>query len=199
MSSIEEAIRRELGAKVISTPEIAEAVSVIARVASLVIFGLTPDQNDRDRQTALAQARRIFDAYMDRFGPPDSDVVTAEGPVDAALESDAPFPAGALKILADRLRPGEEPWLVEVEPAGLSSERYGVYFIQFPERGERAGGYMCCRPREAFRDPETVEEIVLVHVYRTAKRVRELEAELKLARKDAEAIQLTRDILKRGE
>lgn len=79
------------------------------------------------------------------------------------------------------------PWsLVRAEKSGLP-DRWGVTYLQFPERGEPSGGSSWVWGPECFRPPITPEEVATAHVYRTAARVKEIQQELVDAQADAAA------------
>lgn len=86
---------------------------------------------------------------------------------------------GELRILDERpgAPSGTRPCLVLMLPSAVP-DRYGAGFIQFPERGRPGGGSAWAYPASAFRDPVSWEEHLWVALYKTAKRVLDLKAEL---------------------
>lgn len=77
--------------------------------------------------------------------------------------------------------------LVQLERTHMAN-RYGVYYLQFPEAGQRLGGSSWAPAGTNFHEPASFEELLDLHLYETAARVRELEAMLTIAVADREAV-----------
>lgn len=108
------------------------------------------------------------------------------------------IPDGAIRIYRHRQRPELKPSLVVVKTIP-TPHSYGVIYIQFPERGEPSGGSGWTFHESCFSEPVTLDDHLMLVTYLTAKRVKDLRAELANAEANVEAVKRFARLTKGGD